>query len=213
MNMKPIDLNEKFIVGLTGGIGSGKSAVTRRFEALGIQVVDADVAARDVVMPGSRALAAIVDAFGPTVVDQNGQLIRKALRALVFSDEEKKAILNKIMHPAIREHMLSQLLQADSDYVILSAPLLLENKLDTWVNRVLVIDVPPETQVSRTIHRDNVDRLQVLAIMQAQMNREERLEKADDVIDNSGPESALDKQVQVLHEKYLLLATERRTLS
>ncbi|CUS47381.1 MAG: dephospho-CoA kinase CoaE [Idiomarinaceae bacterium HL-53] len=211
--MKPIDLNEKFIVGLTGGIGSGKSAVTRRFEALGIQVVDADVAARDVVMPGSRALAAIVDAFGPTVVDQNGQLIRKALRALVFSDEEKKAILNKIMHPAIREHMLSQLLQADSDYVILSAPLLLENKLDTWVNRVLVIDVPPETQVSRTIHRDNVDRLQVLAIMQAQMNREERLEKADDVIDNSGPESALDKQVQVLHEKYLLLATERRTLS
>ena len=192
-----------YVVGVTGGIGSGKSAATAEFEKLGITVVDADVVARQVVMPGTPCLQAIAEHFGDAILTADRELNRKALRQRVFSNPEEKEWLNKLLHPAIRQELISQLEQADSPYVILSAPLLLENGLEKYCQRVLVVDVPESLQISRTIHRDDSPKSEVEAIMKAQLSRNERLKRANDVLNNDGSLEQLEQQVLQLHQRYL----------
>ncbi|WP_406665976.1 dephospho-CoA kinase [Gallaecimonas sp. GXIMD1310] len=197
-----------FIVGLTGGIGSGKSTVATLFADNGIALVDADVVARQVVAPGSQALAAIAEHFGPTVLQADGQLNRAALRLQVFSDEAARQWLNQLLHPLIREQMQQQLAAATSPYVLWVVPLLLENGLNQDCDRVLVVDAPADTQRQRVLARDasaDAD-----AIMARQLSRRERLAAADDIIDNSGTPDALAEQVDVLHQRYLSLAAQKR---
>lgn len=193
----------KFIVGVTGGIGAGKSAATDRFIELGISVVDADIVAREVVEPGSATLNAIAEAFGTEILLQDGGLNRSKMRELVFNDEAAKLKLNAIIHPAIRTEMLSQLQNASSAYVILSAPLLLENKLEKYVDQVVVVDVPESVQVQRASSRDGVDSEQIKAIMASQCNRQQRLEKADYILDNTGKLEDLQEKVERLHQTFL----------
>ncbi|WP_417437337.1 dephospho-CoA kinase [Idiomarina abyssalis] len=192
-----------YVVGVTGGIGSGKSAATAEFEKLGITVVDADVVARQVVMPGTPCLQAIAEHFGNQLLTEGGELNRKALRQRVFSNPREKEWLNKLLHPAIRQELISQLEQADSPYVILSAPLLLENGLEKYCQRVLVVDAPEPLQISRTIQRDDSPKKEVEAIMKAQLSRSERLKKANDVLNNDGSLEQLEQQVLQLHQRYL----------
>ena len=188
------------VVGLTGGIGSGKTTVSDLFASRGIVVVDADIVARDVVAPGEPLLADLADTFGRTILHPNGTLDRAALRKLVFSDPQQKEQLNKLMHPAIRERLITQLAEARSPYVILSAPLLFENNLDAYCMRTLVVDVPEEVQIARTRQRDQVDVAQIEAIMAAQCSREERLQKATEVLDNNLPIDTLEARVEELHQ-------------
>jgi len=200
-----------YVVGVTGGIGSGKSAATAEFEKLGITIVDADVVARQVVMPGSPSLQAIAEHFGAELLTEKGELDRKALRQRVFSNSEDKEWLNHLLHPAIREEILTQLELAKSPYVILSAPLLLENGLEKHCHRVLVVDVPETKQLQRTIQRDNSSKEEVEAIMKAQLSRAERLQKADDILNNNGTIESLQQQVNQLHQRYLaaIIAQEK----
>lgn len=192
-----------YVVGLTGGIGSGKSAATDEFEKLGITIVDADIVARQVVMPGTPCLQAIAEHFGSQLLTQNGELDRKTLRQRVFSNPEEKEWLNNLLHPAIREEILTQLEQAKSPYVILSAPLLLENGLEKYCQRVVVVDVPEAVQLQRTIQRDDSPKEEVEAIMEAQLSRDKRLQKADDILNNDGSIEKLQQQVRQLHQRYL----------
>ena len=196
-------MNDKLVVGVTGGIGSGKSAVTGRFEALGITVVDADLASRVIVQPGRPALAAIAEHFGDDILLDDGNLDRAELRARVFRDPEERRWLEQLTHPLIGQEILDQLAAASSPYVILSSPLLLETSQAGLTHRVLVVDVPEEIQLQRTMARDDNDEQQVRAIMAAQMQRQERLARADHVIDNSGPLQALDARVAELHQLFL----------
>jgi len=192
------------VVGLTGGIGSGKSAVTRCFERRGITVVDADLAARVVVEPGRSALEAIAHHFGPEVIRQDGSLDRAALRALVFSDEDERRWLERLTHPLIGQEIRDRIAASGSPYTILSSPLLLETSQKSLVDCVIVVDVPEEVQLQRTMARDDNDENQVRRIMAAQMRREQRLEKADIVLDNSGSLEELDDVVEELHKEFLL---------
>ncbi|RUO27137.1 dephospho-CoA kinase [Aliidiomarina minuta] len=195
-----------YIVGVTGGIGSGKTTVTDRFASHGIEVIDADVIAREVVAPGSDALKQIAEYFGPEVILPDGALNRAQLRSLVFADSDKKEWLNQLLHPLIRHRIEDALQAARSDYCILVAPLLLENQLQALVDRVLVVDVAEETQIERTTRRDNNSREQVAAIIDAQITREERLAAADDCINNELPLPEVYDQVDALHQQYLKLA-------
>lgn len=199
-------MKQPYIIGVTGGIGAGKTTVTNQFLRLGIEVVDADLIARSVVAPGSPLLKDIQAEFGNSMIKSNGELDRAALRALIFSDENAKTKLNALMHPVIRDQLLAALERAKSSYVILSAPLLFENNLDTLCQRVLVVDVPESEQIARTQARDGVDANQVAAIIAAQISRTERLARADDVIDNTLPITQLAETVSQLHEKYLHFA-------
>lgn len=198
-----------FIVGLTGGIGSGKTTVANLFAALGIALVDADIVARQVVAPGQPALAAIVSQFGPQILRADGQLHRALLRQLIFSDVEAKRWLDQLLHPLIREHMLQQLQQASSPYVLLVAPLLIENGLTPFVDQLLVVDVTPATQLQRTSNRDQVSEQQVTAIMASQCSRASRLELADQIINNDGDAATLPEKVAQLHQIYLTMAAEK----
>lgn len=193
----------KFIVGLTGGIGSGKTTVTDIFQKLGIDIIDADIAARIVVAPESKALAAISNHFGTEYIDKQGQLNRAKLRSRIFSVDEDKTWLNNLLHPLIRQEILTQISQAKSHYCILVAPLLLENKLNALVNRVLVVDVDEATQVTRTIARDPSSAEEVKRIIASQMPRKQRLSLADDVINNHNTSlEELNLQVSQLNKKY-----------
>jgi dephospho-CoA kinase len=174
----------KYIVGLTGGIGSGKTTVSNMFAALGIEIIDADVIARQVVMPNSEALNKIAQHFGPTILLENGELNRSALRSKVFANDEDKQWLNALLHPLIRQSIVSALSAAAGKYCILSAPLLLENNLQVLVNTVLVVDVSVDTQLNRTCRRDNSNQQEVNAIINSQIKREKRLALADDIINN-----------------------------
>lgn len=199
----------RFILGLTGGIGSGKSAASNYIAEQGIAIVDADVIARDVVAPGTEGLAEIIAHFGDEVVDASGALIRSKLRQRVFENPDDKAWINQLLHPLIRKQIIAQLEQAHSAYVVLVAPLLLENGLDALCDRVLVIDVDEETQLARTQQRDQVSEQQVAAIIAAQMDRQTRLKKADDVVSNQGDLRALYQQLDTLHAHYLELAAQK----
>lgn len=195
-----------FVVGLTGGIGSGKSAVSERFARLGIKVVDADLASRAVVEPGRPALQAIEAHFGSDVIAADGTLNRAALRQLVFENEAERRWLEALTHPLINEYIAEELGNATSPYVILAHPLLVETGQTRVCRRVLVVDVPEALQVSRTMARDNNPESQVRAIMAAQASREQRLAAADDVIVNDQDLVHLDREVARLHAKYLELA-------
>ena len=196
----------KLIIGLTGGIGSGKSAVSACFEKLGIAVIDADVAARVVVEPGTPGLAQIAAHFGPGVIDANGALDRAALRRIVFADAAERRWLESVLHPRIGEEIRRGLREASSPYAILASPLLLEAKQDVLAHRVLVVDVSEDTQVARTMQRDNNSGEQVRAIIAAQIGRAERLARADDVIENNGSLEDLEPKVLALHRRYLEIA-------
>lgn len=193
------------IIGVTGGIASGKSTVARAFAARGIPWVDADEVAREVVAPGEPALAEIVEHFGREVLTPDGSLDRRALREIVFADAEARRQLERITHPRIRERLEAHLerLQAQgAPYVLLVSPLLFESGQHAMVDRCLVIDVPEETQIVRTAARDGVDEAQARAIVAAQMSRTERLARADDVIDNSADEAGMTAQVAELDRRY-----------
>ncbi|WP_339010934.1 dephospho-CoA kinase [Aeromonas popoffii] len=199
-----------YVVAVTGGIGSGKTTIANQFAALGIDVVDADIIARDVVEPGAPALAAIATYFGPDVIAPDGQLDRRSLRERVFSDPNAKAWLNALLHPLIRQEMLRQCASARSPYCLLVVPLLVENKLTGLANRVLVIDVDEATQIERTCRRDGVSAEQAKAIIAAQASRSERLAAADDVIDNhNGSKMAIKTRILALHETYLAFASQQ----
>lgn len=198
-----------YVVGLTGGIGSGKTTVANLFHELGVQSVDADLVARDVVMPGEPALAAIVMHFGQSVLQNDGELDRAVLRSRIFADEAEKQWLNQLLHPLIRQRLLQQLTACTSDYALLIAPLLLENKLQTYTDRVLVVDVPEELQLSRTTKRDQVPAEQVQNILNSQISRPERLRLADDILLNTVPLSQLHPQILQLHQRYQQFAKEK----
>ncbi|MEJ6520792.1 dephospho-CoA kinase [Shewanella bicestrii] len=196
----------KFVVGLTGGIGSGKTTVANLFAEEGVDLVDADIVAREVVAKGSKGLEAIIAHFGTEILTEAGELDRAKLRQQVFSNEQERQWLNQLLHPMIRQEMLSQVENATSDYVIMVVPLLFENGLDRLVNRTLVVDISPELQVSRTVKRDNVDATQVNNIINSQCSRNDKLARADDIIDNQGEISKLKQEVQALHQRYLQLS-------
>lgn len=194
------------VIGVTGGIGSGKTAVTDRLQQLGIAVVDADVAARVIMEPGRPALAAVAEHFGDDILLPDGELDRAALRKIVFADPAQRHWLEALTHPLIGEEIRSQLAAADSPYVVLASPLLLETSQRSFCDLVVVVDVPESLQVERTMARDDNDESQVRRIIGAQMPREQRLQAADEVIDNSGSLEDLHRQVDALHQKLLARA-------
>lgn len=201
----------KFVVGLTGGIGSGKSAVSDRFAKLGIKVVDADVASRVVVEPGRGALEAIEAHFGPDVIAEDGTLNRARLRQIVFDNEAERKWLEALTHPLINQYLREELANARSPYAILAHPILIETGTARICTRVLVVDVPEALQVERTMARDDNPESQVRAIMAAQASREERLAAADDVIVNDSDLAHLDAEVARLHAQYLEMAEAAAT--
>ncbi|WP_312935606.1 dephospho-CoA kinase [Pseudomonas sp.] len=192
-----------WILGLTGGIGSGKSAAADRFVALGVHLVDADQAARWVVEPGRPALASIVERFGPGVLLADGQLDRAALRQVIFADPEQRRWLEALLHPLIGQEIFSNLATAQSPYAVYVSPLLIESGQYTKTQRILVIDAPHALQMQRTLQRDGTDVAQVEAILKAQLSREERLRHADDVVVNDRDLASLHEQIDRLHHLYL----------
>lgn len=198
-----------FLVGLTGGIGSGKTAAAQHFEALGIVCVDADIASRAVVEPGRPALSAITEHFGSDILQADGTLDRSNLRHRIFADDNERGWLQSLLHPLITEYLRTHLTAATSPYVILVNPLLFETRQHTWCKRVLVIDVPEEVQIARTMARDENTRAQVENIMKAQAQRQQRLDQADDVIVNDQDLAALHDAVERLNTTYLELAQEQ----
>ena len=192
-----------FVVGITGGIGSGKTAVTDHLECLGIVVVDADKAARVVVESGKPALDEIAAHFGSEILLDDGALNRAALREVVFNDSSQRKILEGITHPRIREELARQLSAAKSPYVVLSSPLLLESGQNSFADYVVVVDVPEAVQVDRTMRRDDNSESLVKQIMAAQLDRQTRLSRADEAISNDGTLEALHAEVEALHKRLL----------
>lgn len=195
-----------YIVALTGGIGSGKSTVADAFAELGVPQVDADVIARQVVEPGMPALIDIVSRYGETILHTDGTLNRAVLRNKIFSEPQEKAWLNSLLHPLIQQETQRQLASINEPYVLWVVPLLVENGLHHRANRVLVVDVAPEIQLTRTMARDGITRQQAEDILASQVSRQQRLACADDVIDNSGDPKVIAPQVTLLHQQYLKLA-------
>lgn len=194
-----------FIIGLTGGIASGKSEVTRRFEQLGIGVADADVAAREVVAPGSPVLRQIAERFGAGMLLADGHLDRARMRAHVFADERERKALEAITHPAIRARLQAACEAADSPYAIAAIPLLAEaggRAAYPWLQRILVVDTPPAVQHVRLLRRDSIDDALAARMIQAQASRAQRLALADDVIVNDGLPEQLQPQVEALDRQY-----------
>ncbi|RTR06393.1 dephospho-CoA kinase [Halomonas nitroreducens] len=197
------------IIGVTGGIASGKSTVTRAFARRGIPWVDADDTAREIVEPGEPALAEITARYGQRILHADGRLDRRALREIVFAAPEERRWLESATHPRIRERLLERLAafrRSEAPYALLVSPLLFESGQASLVDRCLVIDVPEAVQIARTARRDDVDEAQARAIVAAQMPRRERLQRADDVIDNAGDEAGLAAQVETLDRRYRALA-------
>lgn len=204
-------MNKKFIVGLTGGIGSGKSTVANRFKTLGIKVVDADHAARAVVEPGSEALTQIEAYFQPLAGDipmiVDGTLNRSALRAIIFEDAKNKNWLERLLHPLISQWIDDQISQpTDSPYSILESPLLFETEQHNKVNTALLVDIPPELQIRRASQRDGNSADQIQAIIDSQMSRKDKLNKATYIFDNSQDIKTMDERVMALHHEFLSLA-------
>ncbi|MBV1906266.1 MAG: dephospho-CoA kinase [Pseudomonadales bacterium] len=193
---------------MTGGIGSGKTAVSDRFSSLGIKIVDADIASRAVVEPGQPALKAIADYFGSALIQTDGTLNRRLLREQIFGDSTKRRWLEKLLHPLIGAYTNAELKSAESPYVMLVSPLLIEAGNTRFTNRILVVDVPEQLQIERVMKRDSNTANQVSAIIEVQTSREKRLKQADDVILNDGSLTALDEIVETLHAQYENLAAE-----
>lgn len=194
-----------WVVGITGGIGSGKSLVAELFGKLGIAVIDADQAARWVVAKDSPALVAIIEHFGQHLLLADGHLDRRALRQIIFDNTADRLWLEKLLHPLIRKQICDFLQTAQSPYAMLVSPLLLETNQHQLTQRILVIDSPEKLQIERSIQRDNSSEQQIRAIMQTQLSRAERLSRADDVIINDKHIEHLEQQVKLLHQHYLTL--------
>ena len=195
-----------YIVALTGGIGSGKSTVAESFARHGVSIVDADVIARQVVAPGEPALNELSQRFGESIISADGSLNRPALRERIFSNPDEKEWVNKLLHPIIHARTRRLVAQAQTPYVLWVVPLLIENGLQAQANRVLVVDVEPHIQLSRTMRRDGISRQQAENIIAAQVSREQRLACADDIIDNSGDPKSIEPRVDQVHHRYLQLA-------
>ncbi len=194
-------------VGLTGGIASGKTAVSSRFSRLGVPVIDTDIISRELVEPGKPALRQIADQLGREFIAADGRLDRPALRRHIFSHPEARTILEGILHPAIRREVERRLAETtDAPYAIVVIPLLVENRLQDMVDRILLVDTPEELQIERVCQRDDITQNEAEKILLAQATRNERLKAADDLIDNRGDFSDLDNQVKALHDHYLSLA-------
>ena len=194
------------IVGLTGGIGSGKTVASDHFKSLGITIVDADEVSRLVVEPGSEALLKIAAHFGDDILTEEKALDRRKLRDIVFNKPQEKRWLESLLHPLIGMETARQLQSSLSPYTIFVSPLLIEIGQHLMTQRILVIDTPEETQVARTVARDDTDSEGVEAIIKTQASRQQRLEKADDVIINDGSLQKLKKEVEALHQHYLTLS-------
>jgi dephospho-CoA kinase len=196
-----------FVVGLTGGIGSGKSAATDEFARLGASVIDTDAIAHELTEKGGAAMASIEKLFGPEVVSKDGSMDRKKVRDRVFADPAAKHELEALLHPMIREESARRIAAAAGPYVVHVVPLLIESRdYRSRVDRVLVVDCPELTQIERVRARSGLSESEVRAIMRTQATRAERVAAADDVIDNGGSRDALRKQVAALHQKYLQFA-------
>lgn len=193
------------VIGLTGGISSGKTTVANLFAEKGIVIIDADIIAREITAPGQKTLESIANQFGNEIIS-NQELNRAKLREIVFADEKKRLWLENLLHPLIREKIYSQVQAAKSPYCIAVIPLLLETKSYDYINRILVVDTTEEEQLKRTAIRDKITLEQIKAILKTQINREKRLASADDVIMNTGDLSELEQQVDKLHGFYLKLA-------
>ena len=192
------------IIGLTGGIGSGKTAVSDIFEELGIGVVDADLASRVVVEKGRPSLEEIAKHFGQGILTEAGELDRAKLREIIFNSDEEKNWLESLLHPVIAKQIQDELKASSSPYTILVSPLLLETNQKDFCNKVLVVDVPVETQIERTLKRDDVSLEQVHSIIKAQISRDKRLELADEVIVNDKSLEDLQLAVSKLHQQFIL---------
>jgi dephospho-CoA kinase len=199
-----------YVVGLTGGIGSGKSTVAQHFKQLGIEVIDADTAARKVAGKDSPALTSIADHFGGGILNVDGTLNRAALRSQIFNSPQERQWLESLLHPLIKTWIQQALSNTTGAYAILETPLLLETDQHLLADCILVVDVPEKLQIIRASDRDNSNEEQIHAIMNAQLPRKERLARADDVLDNSNPLDYIEHQVAKLHHKYLLLAEQSK---
>jgi len=196
------------IIGLTGGIGSGKSTVADMFKELGIDIIDTDLIARDIVKPGTKALKEITKHFKDTIISNNGTIDRTALRKEIFDDPTEKEWLENLLHPLIREEAKKQISQAKSPYCMVIIPLLLETKKIDEVNRVLVIDTTEKLQIERTVARDHCSRDMVLKMIATQVPRQKRLAGADNIILNNGNLAYLKLQVLRLHDRLLKISNE-----
>jgi dephospho-CoA kinase len=201
-----------YCVGLTGGIGSGKSSAARLFQALGAGVVDVDDISHALTKPGGAAIADIASAFGQEFIAADGSLDRARMRELVFKDPQAKGRLEAILHPLIGKHARHQVVHAGQPYVLLVVPLLLEkNAYQDMVQRIAVVDCAEQTQIERTMRRSGITESAVRAIMAAQLSRTDRLAQADDILHNDGDENTLRQQVAILHPRYLALAAEHQS--
>ncbi len=202
-----------YIVGLTGGIGSGKSTIAEMFSELGVSLIDADIIAREVVAKGSPILKQITAHFGEDILLENGELDRKKLRQIVFNHQENTAWLNNLLHPAIHKEMLEQMKTITAPYVLWVVPLLIENKLTDYCDRVLVVDVFPEIQLERASKRDKNKVETIKNIMNKQVSRDIRLSYANDIIENNlsfdENKQNLQQQIKQLHQQYLSLAIQK----
>jgi len=194
------------VIGLTGGIGSGKTTATDYFARKGITIVDADLVSRIVVEPGKPALTKIAQHFGSEIINHDGTLNRTALRKIVFDNRDQLRWLEQLTHPLIREEIQKQINNSKSAYTILVSPILFESGQNAFTQRTLVIDAPESLQISRTAERDHTDAESVKAIMKAQTAREQRLKKADDIIVNDSDVENFYRQLDGLHEKYMELS-------
>ncbi|PCI81890.1 MAG: dephospho-CoA kinase [SAR86 cluster bacterium] len=198
---------KKYVVGLTGGIGSGKSAAAEIFRALGVEVIDADALAREVVELGQPALSDIAAHFGSGILTDEGNLNRAALRKIVFSNPEHRSWLENLLHPLIAELLQHRLNAAKSPYTILESPLLLETEQYKLVQRVLVIDASEETQIDRSVRRDGSDEEVIRSIIASQIDRLERIQHADDLVTNEESLEQLRENIETLHSKYMRMVT------
>ncbi|HEV7613164.1 MAG TPA: dephospho-CoA kinase [Steroidobacteraceae bacterium] len=203
-------MGRRLLIGLTGGIASGKSTVAQRFTERGVPVIDADASARAVVAPGNPGLEQVIKRFGPSVVAENGELDRRALRGRIFSDADARRDLEAILHPLIRTDMERGAAAAEGPYVVMAIPLLVEGAVRNRVDRILVVDVDEAVQLRRVMARDHCSLEEARAIVASQAPRSARLAAADDVLPNSGTVTDLRQAVDRLHETYLRLADAQR---
>ncbi len=194
------------VIGLTGGIASGKTTISQLFSQLGVPVIDLDVIARQVVEPGQPALQAVIDEFGEEILTAEGRLDRQRLREMIFDQAEKRQLLESILHPVIWHNARQQLASLTSPYCLLVIPLLADKASPVPLDRILVVDIPKDEQVRRLVQRDQISARQAEKILRAQTSRQARLALADDVIDNYGDISAAEKQVKQLHQAYLAMS-------
>ena len=196
-------------IGLTGGIGSGKTEVSRYFAALGVPVIDTDTIAHELVARGQPALAEIAAEFGDEILDAHGNLDRAKLRGIVFADSARRRQLENILHPRIRDRAIALSGQYHAAYCIIVIPLLVESGQDYPLDRILVVDTPVELQYRRIARRDGSSREQIASILAAQADRDTRLRAADDIVVNDGDITALHRKIDALHQRYLKLASSR----